>query len=351
MRMRQPPENWTTGRSMEKRSSSGFPLVKPKPQRIFLTFASADSAPVASKSAATVSSSSRVFSSSSADTSREPSSMASSISSNCASNFSSRSSSSTVLRSAAKTSSTAERLLAFASCSTRITSQFRGTGRSRAAMWRRIVVLPMPLGPRMPYLLPCTMVIVALLKRVWPGAVSVKFSHVKASPAGGGSFFPLSSVRVNADREPGAASSWWTAYCGFFSRCFSWSRFSLFVSFSPFATFSRTSSILSSKVGSASFPLVLLLPAPLAALLSAASFLSLASFSSSVSSSASKTSALKSGWTNTRTVSKPGGGFGTATWRLSGFLYVFLLTSTTSVNPSNSGSAIASSGSTSQLPR
>jgi len=58
--------------------------------------------------------------------------------------------SSLVFSSAAMTSSTADRLLAFASCSTRITSQFSGTGISRAAMWRTIVVLPWPFGPRMP---------------------------------------------------------------------------------------------------------------------------------------------------------------------------------------------------------
>mmetsp|Transcript_116882 Transcript_116882/g.337763 ORF Transcript_116882/g.337763 Transcript_116882/m.337763 type:complete len:222 (+) Transcript_116882:2317-2982(+) len=207
MRIRQPPENWTTGRSIEKRSSSGAPFVKPKPQRIFRTFASADSAPMASKSAATFSSSSLTFPSSSEETSWVPSVIAFSISSNCASNFSSRSRSSMVLMSAAKTSCTAVRSLAFASCSTRIASQFSGTGRSRDAMWRRMVVLPMPLGPKMPYLWPCTMVMEALLKSVCPGAVKVKFSHVKASPEGGGSFLPLSRVNVNAANEPVTSSS------------------------------------------------------------------------------------------------------------------------------------------------
>mmetsp|Transcript_28895 Transcript_28895/g.83737 ORF Transcript_28895/g.83737 Transcript_28895/m.83737 type:complete len:262 (+) Transcript_28895:3504-4289(+) len=247
MRMRQPPENCTTGRSMEKRSSSGFPFVKPRPQRIFLTRASADSAPVASKSAATFSRSFLVFSRTSADTSC-PASIALSNSSSCRSRSSSCFNKSAVRWSAANTSSTADLSLALASCSTRITSQFSGTGKSLDAMCLNMVVLPMPFGPRMPYLLPCTIVIDALLKSVCPGAASVKFSHVNASPDGGGSLFP-SNDRVNADKGL-INSSASGLYFGWFSKCLSWIFFSRVVNFSPRSTFSNTAWIFSSTVES-----------------------------------------------------------------------------------------------------
>mmetsp|Transcript_122915 Transcript_122915/g.274459 ORF Transcript_122915/g.274459 Transcript_122915/m.274459 type:complete len:210 (+) Transcript_122915:893-1522(+) len=206
MRIRQPPENWITGRSIEKRSSSGAPFVKPRPHRILRTCDSFDSAPVASRSAATVSSSERVLSMSSAEIS-SPASVAFSISSSFLRSSSSLDSKDTVFSSAASTSCTAVLSLALASCSTRMTSQFRGTGISRAAMCRKIVVFPMPLGPRMPYLLPCTIVMEALSKSVCPGAERVKLSHTKASPEGGGSFLPPSSVRVNAAMVPTGSSS------------------------------------------------------------------------------------------------------------------------------------------------
>mmetsp|Transcript_97538 Transcript_97538/g.244462 ORF Transcript_97538/g.244462 Transcript_97538/m.244462 type:complete len:257 (+) Transcript_97538:3740-4510(+) len=255
-----------------------------------------------------------------------------------------------VFRSAESTSSTAERSLALASCSTRMTSQFNGTGKSREAMWRKMVVLPIPLGPRIPYLLPWTMVMEALSNNVWPGAVNVKFSQTKESPAAGGSFLPPSKEIVNAFIEPGASSSTFL-YSGFFSKCFSCILFSLFDNFSPFRTFSNTTSIFSSREGSCSFSAVPAFP-NFAARLSAASCLRLAKASSSVSSSSGKGSLWKSGTTKTRHVSKPTGGLGTETVRLCGSLHFFRRTSMISAAPpSTSGNAIASSGRTSQLPR
>jgi len=141
IRIRQPPENCTTGLSIENRSSSGEPFVKPRPQRIFLTLASAESAPIASSSAEVLSNSVRVLSTSSALMSF-PCSISVSMSSSFCRSSASLLINSAALRSAARTSSTADRSVALASCSTRITSQLTGTGISRAAICRSRVVFP-----------------------------------------------------------------------------------------------------------------------------------------------------------------------------------------------------------------
>mmetsp|Transcript_8165 Transcript_8165/g.22846 ORF Transcript_8165/g.22846 Transcript_8165/m.22846 type:complete len:358 (+) Transcript_8165:3987-5060(+) len=335
--MRHPPENCTTGLSMEKRSSSAGLAVNPRPQRIFLTDASAASAPLAMRSADTVSSSSLTFSSSSTETSAFPSAI---IRSN-SSIFLIRSSSflrrSAVLVSAASTSSTADLSVALASCSTRMTSQLSGTGISLAAMWRRTVVLPMPFGPRMPYLWPWVTVMDALSNRVCPGAEIVKFLHTNESPESGGSFLPPSREMENALRPPTGWSSSSSLYCApLLCKYLSCALFSLLLSFSPFSTLARITSIFSSAVGSSDFVFV-----SLAALLPAASSRSRARRSSSVSCFAVNAFAWKSGMMNTRTVSTPLGGLGTFTSALSASLKDFLLISTTSFIPSTSGGLIS----------
>mmetsp|Transcript_28602 Transcript_28602/g.62392 ORF Transcript_28602/g.62392 Transcript_28602/m.62392 type:complete len:201 (-) Transcript_28602:642-1244(-) len=200
----------------------------------------------------------------------------------------------------------------------------------------------------MPYLLPCTMEMVALSKSFCLGAESVKFSHTKASPAAGGSFLPPSRTRVKVLRSPNGSSSSHLK-TGFFSRCFSWSRASLLVNFSPFSTLASTASIFSSNVGSC-FPVFFSLAASRPALLAAACALLSSNVSSSASSSG-KASKWKSGCTNRRHSCTPGGGFGIATRRASGSRISFLFTSTISSTPSSMSGSVKSSPTISQVLR
>mmetsp|Transcript_101924 Transcript_101924/g.186075 ORF Transcript_101924/g.186075 Transcript_101924/m.186075 type:complete len:272 (+) Transcript_101924:215-1030(+) len=229
---------------------------------------------------------------------------------------------SAVLVSAARTSSTAELSLALASCSTRMTSQFFGIGNSRAAKNLKSVVFPCPFGPKMPYLLPCTMVSFALLNNVCLGAMMVKPSTEKLSPADGGSFFPPGSEMEKALRVvsfSNISSSFVHSLFPF--SCFSIISFSFLVNFSPFSFFSKAACSFSSASAfflSSSFAGAF--SAFFLSRASAASLLFLSSASSSSSSTAPKGFAAKSGNTKQIRASRLAGGFGIFTVREFGSL-------------------------------
>mmetsp|Transcript_7218 Transcript_7218/g.12207 ORF Transcript_7218/g.12207 Transcript_7218/m.12207 type:complete len:272 (-) Transcript_7218:698-1513(-) len=229
---------------------------------------------------------------------------------------------SAVLVSAARTSSTAELSLALASCSTRMTSQFFGIGNSRAAKNLKSVVFPCPFGPKMPYLLPCTMVSFALLNNVCLGAMMVKPSTEKLSPADGGSFFPPGSEMEKALRVvsfSNISSSFVHSLLPF--SCFSIISFSFLVNFSPFSFFSKAACSFSSASAfflSSSFAGAF--SAFFLSRASAASLLFLSSASSSSSSTAPKGFAAKSGNTKQIRASRLAGGFGIFTVREFGSL-------------------------------